>query len=270
MGQKILVVEDNELNLKLFCDLLRAHGYQAEPVRDGREAVDRARAFAPDLIVMDIQMPHVSGLELIEQLKGDAELRHMPIMAVTAYAAKGDEERIREAGAEGYVSKPISVVRFVEAVRALLAAPRPEAPAERGVRVTRRFAAPAETVFDSWLLEGTAGEWLFATPQGQMVRVEIEPHVGGRFEIVERRGGEEVLHTGRYEEMARPLRLVFTLQVPKYSPHSERVEIEIVPDGEECELTLSQSVSPGAPADPERIERGWETILEALAERLGR
>ena len=122
MGQKILVVEDNELNLKLFCDLLRAHGYEVEPVRDGREAVERARAFAPDLIVMDIQMPHITGLELIEQIKADEELRRMPIMAVTAYAAKGDEERIRDAGAEGYVSKPISVLKFVEAVRALLEA----------------------------------------------------------------------------------------------------------------------------------------------------
>jgi two-component system cell cycle response regulator DivK len=118
--QKILVVEDNELNLKLFCDLLRAHDYEAEPVRDGREAVERARAFAPDLIVMDIQMPHISGLDLIEQMKGDETLKVIPIMAVTAYAAKGDEERIREAGAEGDVSKPISVVRFVEAVGALL------------------------------------------------------------------------------------------------------------------------------------------------------
>ena len=122
MGQKILVVEDNELNLKLFCDLLRAHGYEAEPVRDGREALDRAREFAPDLVVMDIQMPHVSGLELIERMKADDGLRPTPIMAVTAYAAKGDEERIRDAGAEGYVSKPISVVRFVEAVASLLKA----------------------------------------------------------------------------------------------------------------------------------------------------
>jgi two-component system cell cycle response regulator DivK len=120
VGQKILVVEDNELNLKLFCDLLRAHSYEAEPVRDGREALERARAFAPDLVVMDIQMPHISGLELIEQMKADAELRATPIMAVTAYAARGDEERIRDAGAEGYVSKPISVIRFVEAVRQLL------------------------------------------------------------------------------------------------------------------------------------------------------
>jgi len=122
VGQKILVVEDNELNLKLFCDLLRAHGYEAEPVRDGREAVDRAHAFGPDLVVMDIQMPHVSGLELIEQMKADEDLRATPIMAVTAYAAKGDEERIRDAGAEGYVSKPISVLRFVEAVQNLLTA----------------------------------------------------------------------------------------------------------------------------------------------------
>jgi two-component system, cell cycle response regulator DivK len=120
VGQRILVVEDNELNLKLFCDLLRAHGYETEPVRDGREALERARAFAPDLVVMDIQMPHVSGLELIELMKRDDGLKRTPIMAVTAYAAKGDEERIRDAGAEGYVSKPISVLRFVEAVAGLL------------------------------------------------------------------------------------------------------------------------------------------------------
>jgi two-component system, cell cycle response regulator DivK len=133
VGQKILVVEDNELNLKLFCDLLRAHGYEAEPVRDGREALDRAHAFAPDLVVMDIQMPHVSGLELIEAMKADDVLRPIPIMAVTAYAAKGDEERIRDAGAEGYVSKPISVLRFVEAVAALLTAAAGRAEAEPAV-----------------------------------------------------------------------------------------------------------------------------------------
>jgi two-component system cell cycle response regulator DivK len=130
VGQKILVVEDNELNLKLFCDLLRAHGYETEPVRDGREALERARAFAPELVVMDIQMPHISGLELIEQMKADAELRRTPIMAVTAYAAKGDEERIRDAGAEGYVSKPISLIRFIEAVSGLLAAAAERAQAE--------------------------------------------------------------------------------------------------------------------------------------------
>lgn len=120
MTKKVLVVEDNELNLKLFCDLLRAHDYDAEPVSDGREAVDRAHDFAPDLIIMDIQLPHVSGLELIEAMKADEALKSIPIMAVTAYAAKGDEERIRAAGAEAYVSKPISVMRFVEAVEALV------------------------------------------------------------------------------------------------------------------------------------------------------
>lgn len=265
MGQKILVVEDNELNLKLFCDLLRAHGYVAEPVRDGREAVERARVFAPDLTIMDIQMPHVSGLELIEQLKGDDELKRTPIMAVTAYAAKGDEERIRAAGAEGYVSKPISVVRFVEAVRALLAAPRGETQMDE-VRVARKFAAPPEAVFDAWLDERRARRWLFATPDGEMLRVEIDPRVGGRYEIVERRGGEDVLHTGAYEEIERPSRLVFTLQVPNYSENRERVTIDVAPAGNGgCELTLTQGLSPGAPASPDRIERGWTRVLDALA-----
>ncbi|WP_136163125.1 response regulator [Sphingomonas flavalba] len=120
MTKRVLIVEDNELNLKLFCDLLRAHAYECEPVRDGREAVERARAFAPDLVIMDIQLPHVSGLELIETLKADAALKAIPIMAVTAYAARTDEERIRGAGAEAYVSKPISVTRFVESVAALV------------------------------------------------------------------------------------------------------------------------------------------------------
>jgi two-component system cell cycle response regulator DivK len=146
VGQKILVVEDNELNLKLFCDLLRAHGYEAEPVRDGREAVERARSFGPELVIMDIQMPYVTGLELIEQMKADEELRRTPIMAVTAYAAKGDEERIREAGAEGYVSKPISLMRFIEAVRGLLAAAEAEAEgAEAGPAEEEQSAPDAQT-----------------------------------------------------------------------------------------------------------------------------
>ena len=117
--KKVLVVEDNELNLKLFCDLLRAHEYAAEPVRDGREAVARARETQPDLVVMDIQMPHVTGYELIVEMKRDAELAKIPIMAVTAYAGRDDEDRIRAAGADAYVSKPISLARFVETVRGL-------------------------------------------------------------------------------------------------------------------------------------------------------
>ena len=120
MTKRVLVVEDNELNLKLFCDLLRAHQFAVEPVRDGREAVARARAFLPDLVIMDIQMPYVTGYDLILELKADADLRAIPVMAVTAYAGRDDEERIRAAGADAYVSKPISLARFMEAVGALL------------------------------------------------------------------------------------------------------------------------------------------------------
>jgi len=120
VAKRVLVVEDNELNLKLFCDLLRAHGFVAEPVRDGREAVALAREFAPDLIIMDIQMPHVTGYELILELMADEQLRTIPVMAVTAYAGRDDEERIRAAGARSYVSKPISLARFMDAVNALL------------------------------------------------------------------------------------------------------------------------------------------------------
>jgi two-component system, cell cycle response regulator DivK len=123
VAKKVLVVEDNELNLRLFCDLLRAHDYEAEAVRDGREALDRARVFEPDLIVMDIQMPHVTGLELTEAIRADEELKSIPIMAVTAYAGKGDEERIRAAGADAYVSKPISLLRFIETVEGLASPP---------------------------------------------------------------------------------------------------------------------------------------------------
>jgi two-component system cell cycle response regulator DivK len=120
VAKKVLVVEDNELNLKLFCDLLRAHGYEAEAVRDGREAVTRAREVRPDLMIMDIQMPHVTGYDLILAIRGDEALRATPIMAVTAYAGREDEERIRAAGADAYVSKPISLKRFVDAVAALI------------------------------------------------------------------------------------------------------------------------------------------------------
>ena len=126
MAKKVLVVEDNELNLRLFCDLLRAHDYDTEGLRDGREALDLARAFEPDLIVMDIQMPYVTGLELTEAIRADATLSGITIMAVTAYAGKGDEERIRAAGAEAYVSKPISLMRFIETVEGLVS-PRVEA-----------------------------------------------------------------------------------------------------------------------------------------------
>ena len=129
---KILIVEDNALNIKLFCDLLAAHGHQPEAVTDSRLALDAARAFGPDLVITDIQLPHVSGLELIRLLRADADLKAVPIMAVTAYAGQGDEERVRAAGAQAYVSKPISVARFAATVDELLAESGPAAkrPAE--------------------------------------------------------------------------------------------------------------------------------------------
>ena len=124
-----MVVEDNALNIKLFCDLLNAHGHDTRPVTDSREALDTARAFDPDLVITDIQLPHVDGMELMRSIRSDAKpLCQVPIMAVTAYAGEGDDERIRKAGAQAYVSKPISVMRFVEAVENLLAEGRlPEA-----------------------------------------------------------------------------------------------------------------------------------------------
>jgi len=117
---KILIVEDNALNIKLFCDLLAAHGHEPEAITDSRNALDAARQFSPDLVITDIQLPHVSGLELIRQIRDDKKLAEIPIMAVTAYSATGDEERIRAAGAQAYVSKPISVVRFAQTVDELL------------------------------------------------------------------------------------------------------------------------------------------------------
>jgi two-component system, cell cycle response regulator DivK len=113
----ILIVEDNELNMKLFHDLLDAHGYTTLQTRNGREALVLARAHRPALILMDIQLPEVSGLEVTRWLKDDPDLRDIPVIAVTAFAMKGDEERIRSGGCEAYISKPISVVGFMGTIR---------------------------------------------------------------------------------------------------------------------------------------------------------
>ena len=113
----VLIVEDNELNMKLFHDLLEAHGYRTIETHSGFEALDLARQYMPSLILMDIQLPEVSGLEVTKWLKDDDELRHIPVVAVTAFAMKGDEERIIQGGCEAYLSKPISVVGFIETVR---------------------------------------------------------------------------------------------------------------------------------------------------------
>jgi len=113
----ILIVEDNELNMKLFNDLLEAHGYATLKTRDGIEALKMARQHRPDLIIMDIQLPEVSGLDVTKWLKEDDNLRAIPVIAVTAFAMKGDEEKIREGGCQDYIAKPISVTRFLETVQ---------------------------------------------------------------------------------------------------------------------------------------------------------
>ncbi|MHC5653128.1 response regulator [Stappia sp.] len=120
MAKTVLIVEDNELNMKLFHDLLEAHGYQTLQTRTGIEALELARAHRPDLILMDIQLPEVSGLEVTKWIKEDDELKIIPVIAVTAFAMKGDEERIRQGGCEAYISKPISVAKFLETVRSYL------------------------------------------------------------------------------------------------------------------------------------------------------
>ncbi len=122
MAKRIIVVEDNDLNRKLFCDVLKVNGFDVVPIADGNGVVDTARKFAPNLVIMDIQLPEISGLDLIAAIKGDSALESVPVLAVTAYAGKGDEERIMNAGAEAYLAKPVSIGPFMNAVNALIGA----------------------------------------------------------------------------------------------------------------------------------------------------
>src|SRR5437773_8643263 len=122
--KRVLIVEDNELNMKLFNDLLEANGYRVIQTRDGLSALDLARQHMPDLILMDIQLPEVSGIEVTKWLKEDDELKSIPVIAVTAFAMKGDEEKIREGGCEAYISKPISVLSFLQTVDDFLKRPQ--------------------------------------------------------------------------------------------------------------------------------------------------
>ncbi len=120
LPKTVLIVEDNELNMKLFRDLLEAHGYNTLQARTGPEALKLASENHPDLILMDIQLPEFSGLEVTQKIKANAELVDIPVIAVTAFAMKGDEERIRQGGCEDYIAKPISVVSFLEKVKRYL------------------------------------------------------------------------------------------------------------------------------------------------------
>ena len=120
MKKTVLIVEDNELNMKLFHDLLEAHDIGTIETRDGTNVLDIARQTKPDLILMDIQLPEISGLDVTKMLKADDELKEIPVIAVTAFAMKGDEEKIREGGCEDYISKPISVTKFLEVIQKYL------------------------------------------------------------------------------------------------------------------------------------------------------
>ena len=116
----VLVVEDNELNMRLFCDLLDAFGFQTLQCRDGAKAVELTRKHKPDLIIMDIQLPEVSGLDITRWIKDDESIRDIPVLAVTAFAMRADEQRVREAGCEGYLSKPIQMRSFLSTVQDLV------------------------------------------------------------------------------------------------------------------------------------------------------
>lgn len=120
MKKRILIVEDNDLNLKLFRDLLTAHGYETIETKEGLEAITLARSEQPNLILMDIQLPEISGLDVTRKLKSEDELSTIPIIAVTAFAMKDDEEKILAAGCEAYISKPISIGPFLNTVRKFL------------------------------------------------------------------------------------------------------------------------------------------------------
>jgi two-component system cell cycle response regulator DivK len=120
MAKTILIVEDNDLNMKLFNDLLQAHGYNTLQTIDGRAVIKIAHEHKPDLILMDIQLPEISGLEVTKMLKADDDLKSIPVIAVTAFAMKGDEEKIREGGCEGYIPKPISVPMFLDTIAKFL------------------------------------------------------------------------------------------------------------------------------------------------------
>lgn len=137
------------------------------------------------------------------------------------------------------------------------------------LRITRHLPFPAERVFDAWLDPAFAGKWLFATPTGQMIRAEADPRVGGRFTYTERRGADEVEHTGEFLEIERPRRLVFSFSVPKFSSNVDRIVVEIEPQGAKCVLTLTHELKPEFAKMARRSQDGWTQIVARLAANLG-
>jgi two-component system, cell cycle response regulator DivK len=117
---KIFIVEDNELNLKLFCDLLESCGYELRSTRIGEESIAMIREFIPDLILMDIQLRGISGIDIIKQIKDDQYIKHIPVIAVTAFAMKDDKDKIMASGCEGYIAKPIAIEPFLEKIASFI------------------------------------------------------------------------------------------------------------------------------------------------------
>lgn len=130
MAPTILIVEDNVSNMKLFHDVLSAHGYEPVGAQSGARALEMVREVEPALIVMDVQLPDVSGLDVTRWIRSDPALRHIPIVAVTAFAMKGDSERILAAGCDAYLAKPIGIDQFMRAVETHLRVPAPVIPLE--------------------------------------------------------------------------------------------------------------------------------------------
>lgn len=134
------------------------------------------------------------------------------------------------------------------------------------LQVSREIAAPAENVYDAWLDPKRAGQFLFATTNGQMVRAEIDPRVGGKFLFTDRREGEDIDHAGIYLELVRPTRIVFTFGVPKFSPNEDRITIDIVPRGSRCTITLTHELKPDMAHMKDRSQQGWAKILENMSQ----
>jgi two-component system cell cycle response regulator DivK len=121
--KRILVVEDNELNMKLLNDVLEAHGYEVMSTGRGAVAVEWARQYHPDLILMDLQLPDLSGLEATRQLKADPHTSSIPVIAVTAFAMAGDEKKARDHGCDAYVAKPIVLREFLNLIAGFIGTP---------------------------------------------------------------------------------------------------------------------------------------------------